>query len=257
LRRLLGVDDYQETDLRGFLTAYYAMVRFIDDGVGRILQALEQHGLAKKTIVVFCSDHGDFAGEHGMVSKGGAFYESLVHVPLILSAPGIERGGRVEDGLVNLIDVVPTLFRLQGIDIPRSFQGRLLPGITEESPLRYVFSEYGAGGPLFTLEDLNRLPESSGRMAVLRSLQWREAEGRRKMIRSSNWKYVHDPCGDLDELYNLAEEPLESVNLITEPENRGILEELRQELLEWSIQTEGGLAPTPLPDIDRDSLEDG
>ena len=251
LKKLLGVEDYPREDLKRFMVAYYAMIRFIDDGVGRIMEALEALDLHRNTVVVFCSDHGDFAGEHGMVSKGGAFYDSMTRIPLIFCDPGRSAAGQIEESMVNLIDIVPTLFRLQGQDLPRSFQGRPLPGITDEPPREYAFSEYGAGGPAFTMDHLAKLPGPYGRAAVKESLQWREAEGRRKMVRSLKWKYVHDPCGDRDELYDLTVDPNEHFNVADRPEHREVLRKLQRELLDWSIRTEGGTTPTPLPEPDK------
>ena len=73
LYRMLGMVDDDPEDIRGVLQCYYAMVRFLDDMTGEILRSLEELGLREDTIVVFCSDHGDFAGEHGMTCKGGVF----------------------------------------------------------------------------------------------------------------------------------------------------------------------------------------
>ena len=81
---------------------------------------------------------------------------------------------------------------------------------------------------------------------MIQSLQWREAEGRRKMVRTREWKYVHDPMGDRDELYDLQQDPWELENVVDDPDKRDIVAELRLRLLHWSIQTEDAL-PVPLP----------
>lgn len=255
LHEILGVEGGAEEELRTMLVAYYAMVRFIDDGVGRIMQALEDNGILDNTIIVFCADHGDFAGEHGMVAKGGVFYDCLTHIPLIVRTPGTNSEGKnraeeeiVEQSMVNLIDIVPTLFTLQDIEIPRSMQGSPLPGITLAKGREYCFSEYGAGGPAFTWEYLQRFPSSHGREVLMQSLQWRESEGRRKMVRSRSWKYVHDPTGDSDELYDLSSDPGELSNVAHVPRHKEVIEKMKTRLLEWMITTEGGAQPTPLPD---------
>ena len=79
------------------------------------------------------------------------------------------------------------------------------------------------------------------------SLQWREAEGRRKMVRTREWKYVHDPMGDADELYDLANDPWELTNAAGDPANRDVLCEMRLRLADWSIRTEDA-QPVPLPE---------
>lgn len=81
---------------------------------------------------------------------------------------------------------------------------------------------------------------------MIQSLQWREAEGRRKMVRTREWKYVHDPMGDRDELYDLQQDPWELQNVVDDPDKRDVVAEMRLRLLQWSIQTEDA-KPVPLP----------
>ncbi len=245
LYQILGMDDDREEDIRNQLRVYHANVKFIDDSVGRILDALETHGLRDNTIVVFASDHGDFAGEHNMTCKGGLFYDCLTRVPLILSGPGVPRGVR-DQGMANLVDIVPTLYRLSGIDIPRSMTGKPLPTITDEPPRTATFSEYGCGGPPFTMADLAAFEEPSGRSALTRSLNWREADGRVKMVCTREWKYVYDPDGRGDELYDRQRDPAELSNVINDPAHRDVVRDLQAQLLAWSVSTEDG-QPVPLP----------
>ncbi len=246
LYRMLGVADDPIEDVYGMLAVYYGMVRFIDDALGQILDALERLGLRENTIVVFCSDHGDFAGEHRMQCKGGVFYDCLTRVPLIVSWPGHIPAGQRDSSMVNLVDVVPTLLRLQGLDIPRSMHGQPLPTVTDAPARDATFSEYGAGGPPFHLSDLEQMPLPHGRDTLIESLQWREAEGRRKMVRTARWKYVHDPMGDKDELYDLQRDPAELDNLIDDPLYRDVIADLRLKLADWMIATEDS-PPVPLP----------
>ena len=250
LYRMLGMGEAREEDVYGLLGAYYGMVRFIDDAVGQILDALDRLELRENTIVVFCSDHGDFMGEHNMQCKGGVFYDCLTRVPLIVSWPGTVPEGIIDRSLVNLVDVVPTLLDLQGIEIPRCMQGERLPSATNASPRDAAFSEYGAGGAAFTFADLESMPKPHGRQTLLKSLRWREAAGRRKMVRTHEWKYVHDPMGDLDELYDLVSDPWEQVNVADVPENAPVISDMRRRLADWSIMTEDA-APVPLPPTGR------
>jgi arylsulfatase A-like enzyme len=245
LREILGLEQDAIQDVYQVLGIYYGMIRFLDDEIGHLLDALDQLGLKDNTIVVFCSDHGDFAGEHGMMGKGGLFYDCLTRVPLIMSWPGHIGAGLVDHSMVNLIDIVPTLLHLQGVDIPPSMQGKPLPTVTDALPRDAVFSEYGAGGPPFTLDDLAALPKPYGRHTIKATLQWREAEGRRKMVRTREWKYIHDPMGDKDELYDLVNDPWEIRNVIHDPDCGAVIAELQGRLLDWSIATEDA-KPVPL-----------
>jgi len=247
LQRLLGIEDADEADRRTLIATYHAMVRFVDDGVGRVLHALERCGLSDDTIVVFCSDHGDFAGEHGLTRKGGAFYDAMVRVPLIVAWPGVVPAGAVELSPVNLIDLVPTLLRLQGLSVPAAMQGAPLPTVTDAPPRAATFAEYGAGGPPCTLADVDDLPLPRGLEAAQATLRWREAEGRRKMVRTRRHKLVTDPLGDLDELYDLVADPHEHHNLAVEAGHEALIAELRARLFAWSVATEDA-RPVPLPD---------
>ena len=167
-------------------------------------------------MIVFTSDHGDFMGEHGMTVKGGVFYDCLVKVPLIISWPnGKFDTGVIDESMVNTIDILPTLLFLQGLgDFKnlgkgwtnnnqkkdkflneyemRSFDGKLLPSITNSKPSEVAFSEYGAGGPQYKLEDLNKINKPYGHRALLETLWAREAEGKRRMVRTKDWKYITD-----------------------------------------------------------------
>jgi len=243
LRRLLDVVSAPERERRRLLATYRAMIRFVDDGVGRILATLEATGLERDTIVVFLADHGDFALEHGMARKGGAFYDCLTRVPLIVAWPGRCPAGVVDDGMASLVDVVPTLLNLQGLEAPAEMQGRPLPTLTDAEPREVVYSEYGAGGQPFTLADLEelgaRVGTAHGLDAVRASLKRREAEGLRKMVRSRDWKYVHDELGDLDELYDLRADPGELTNLAGLPGHADEVAELRAILTTWASTTGG------------------
>ncbi len=252
LRQLLGIDDASEEDRRALVATYHAMVRFVDEGVGRILDALERTGLARRTVVVFCSDHGDFAGEHGMTRKGGAFYDCLVRVPLLVAWPGRLPAGAVDDSPVNLVDLVPTLLRLQGLAAPAAMQGRPLPTVTEAAPREATFAEYGAGGAPCTRADLAALAEPRGLEAAKATLRWREAEGRRKMVRTRRHKLVTDPMGDLDELYDLEADPGELRNLARVPGYETLIADLRARLFAWAVTTEDARAlPLPEPAPER------
>jgi len=247
LYKMLGVEKDPEWQLRELMGVYYGMVRFIDDAVGQILSALEDLGLRERTIIVFCSDHGDMMGEHRMQCKGGVFCDCLTRVPLIVSWPGTIPVGYRESSMVSLIDIVPTILRLQGLGVPRSMQGAGLPAVVDAPRRDAAFSEYGAGGPPFRMDDLLRLPQPHGRRTLIQSLQWREAEGRRKMVRTKGWKYVHDPMGDLDELYDLRRDPWELSNVAADPANQDVVNALRLRMLDWSIETEDA-HPVPLPE---------
>ena len=98
----------------------YGMMGLVDQGVGRILDHLQHRGLWENTIVVFLSDHGELMGDHGILYKGPYHYQGVLRVPLLVSWPGGGvRGGHTADGLVSLLDLMPTLLELTGVPYPQ------------------------------------------------------------------------------------------------------------------------------------------
>lgn len=116
----VGTAHEDERLFRDYLAAYYGLVAEIDHHVGDIVAALRRLGLADDTVVVYSADHGDFAGEHGLVEKAAwahSAFEATVRVPLIIAGPGVAPG-RVSHDLVELVDLYPTLLGLCGIALP-------------------------------------------------------------------------------------------------------------------------------------------
>jgi arylsulfatase A-like enzyme len=108
--------------------AYYATISFVDAQVGRILDKLEAYGLDKNTVVVFTSDHGYHMGEHGHWQKQTLF-ENATRIPLIISAPNLEKKGATSISPVELIDLYPTLMELTNISTPQHVVGKSLEPI--------------------------------------------------------------------------------------------------------------------------------
>ena len=117
----LGTAAKDEQLYRNYIGAYYALVQEIDYWVGEIFRALEENGLAENTIVIYSSDHGDFVGAHGMIEKaalGHNIYEETLRVPLIFWWSGHLKSGYRKEGIVELLDIYPTLVELTGIALP-------------------------------------------------------------------------------------------------------------------------------------------
>lgn len=291
LYAMLGMDDDSEDDIRNLVSVYHAMTRLVDDGIGRILDKLEELGVLEDTIIVFTADHGDFMTEHNMAVKGGAFYDCLTRVPLIVSFPkGEVPKGEIDESMANTVDILPTLLELQGLgyfdgindgwagkmpdgsaddgpmtlegngnvraELLRRMQGKPLPTATSAEPRVATFSEYGAGGQPVTMAHLEEFEKPWGYRALIDTLWGREAQGRRKMVRTVEWKYVTDPMangagtGEVadpeDELYDLANDPWELYNVAHDPKNAGVVSEMRRLLAEWMIDTEDS-EPVELP----------
>ena len=233
LSRIMRWPDEHVDDLRNVVAAYHANILHIDKLIGRLLDTLEETNQLDKTILVFCSDHGDFAGEHQMAAKGGVLYDCLVRIPMIVVAPDRLPQGELVLSPVSLVDIVPTLFHLQGLACPGGLDGQTMrpcPGARERD---FGFSLYGAKGPAFTMEQLENTAPSTGHAALFRTVVYREPEGDRSMIRNAEWKLVHDPMGDLDELYCLDSDPYEHCNLAHDGRHAAVKRELMNELYRW------------------------
>lgn len=126
--------------------SYYAMIDLIDHQIGRLLDWLEKNNRMKDTLIIFTSDHGESLGDHGLYLKGPYFYESAVHVPLIVACPGKIPAGGVNQALVELVDLPETICDAVKIPVYEGMQGRnlwnLLCSDGQQEHRRSVYSEY-------------------------------------------------------------------------------------------------------------------
>lgn len=199
---------------RAILSGYFAAVTAMDANIGRLLDWLETHGLRENTLVFFTSDNGMNMGHHGIYGKGnGTFpqnmYETSVKVPGLLSRPGWAPQGVVAGEMVSHYDVMPTLLDVLGLPHP---EAERLPGRSvahllrgEPGPERDVVVIYDEYGPV-------------------------------RMIRTREWKYVHRYPYGPHELWDLANDPGETRNLIDDPTYARRVEELKGELEAWFVR---------------------
>jgi uncharacterized sulfatase len=114
---------YNRETLKSEIAAYYGMVSLLDKYIGKILDKLSELGLRENTIVVFTTDHGDFFGQHGLVTKGPFHYEDLIKIPFIVRSPNNIPANEVKESLLSLIDVPPTFLSLLDLPIPEYMSG--------------------------------------------------------------------------------------------------------------------------------------
>lgn len=112
----------ERAELTDWMRCYYAMVANLDDNIGRLTEAVRALGLDEDTILVFTSDHGELFGAHGRRAKN-IFYDEAVRVPFLVRWPGVLGQGEERDICLNTVDVMPTLLRLMGLDIPSETEG--------------------------------------------------------------------------------------------------------------------------------------
>ena len=228
---------------RQYRAVYAGMLRMIDDQVARFVGHLKAVGQFDNTVLIFLSDHGDYAGDHGLQRKGAGLPECLVRVPLIITGPGIEPGNNATD-FVSLVDIFPTLCEALGQDIPFGVQGRSLwPMLTgapyPEAEFSSIYSELGIGSLPYTAEERPELhfPYEGPVIDELNSVT---QSGNLKMVRKGNWKLLFDVMG-VGQLYDLDADPGELDNLYDRPDHAAVRTDMLQTLLTWCIRTDDSL----------------
>lgn len=189
------------------------MLLAVDEGLGRILDALEARGTLDRTLVVLTSDNGYFFGEHGLSLERRLPYEESVRNPLLLRYPPLVDGGARPAGLALSVDLAPTVLEIAGAPVGEHIQGRslvpLLAGPAPEGWRRSLLVEF------YTYE--NPMP-------WLMEMDYR-------MVRTDRYKYVHwMHRPELDELYDLEADPFEMENRVDDPAFTEVRMELRAEL---------------------------
>jgi arylsulfatase A-like enzyme len=194
-----------DRDLAHLVALYDQGISYVDYWIGRLVEELDRRGLLENTVVFLAADHGDELHDHGGFDHGATFYEEMMHIPFILRVPHVGTG-RVVDEQVGLIDVMPTLLDLLGIDDAPDVQGR---------SIRPLLS----GGSL---------PERTlfGEAAMIPGLV---------ASRTNRWKYIR-PSGAPPELYDLAADPHEKVNLCTK--DRAPCQPFDKQVLAWRTEME-------------------
>jgi len=180
-----------EEELRLQLTHYYALVTIIDEQIGRVLEHLGEEGELENTVIVYVSDHGDFAGEHGLMQKNFGIYESIHRIPFILVYPGCPAGREVSE-LVESVDLYPTLCQLMDLEVPEGVEGKSLIPVIEEG--------------------------AAGKDAAICEWAWTRPRPMIHAIRTQEFRLVYYGSGLEGELYERRTDPDELVNLYNHPD---------------------------------------
>jgi arylsulfatase A-like enzyme len=187
------------------------MIAMIDDAVGRVLGQLAACGLADNTVVIFTTDHGDFLGDHRLLLKGPAHYESITHVPFIWAEPG-KRAARRTDILAGTLDIAPTILDRANVQPYNGIQGLSLLPVLDNANATIsrdsIVIEDDQQRSLFGLP-------SGSRLRTLVTQRWRMTIAQ------------DDPYG---ELYDLQSDPDEMENLFEDSTFRNLRAELMEKL---------------------------
>lgn len=202
---------------REAIQAYYASISFMDAQVGRLLDALDQSGLADRTIIVFTSDHGYHLGDHGLWQKQSLFEQSA-RVPLLIAAPGMPQGQVVHEP-VGLVDLYPTLVSLCSVSTTEKAQGQDL------TPMLRDASATGRG---YALTQVVRPVGPKAKQPPTLGYS----------IRTSRYRYTEWNEGQAGaELYDYENDPEEKRNLAASPEQATTVARLRDQLHDAVIQS--------------------
>ena len=214
-----GAPDLTLEQIKLARATYYGMISLVDTQVGRLIDHLKQTGRFDNTIIAFNSDQGFQLGEHGLWKKR-VFYEQNVKVPFIMSCPALLPKNKVVTELVEMIDFVPTLMEMCGLDVPNSIDGRSLLPLMRGQISQWreaVFSEIDHSMSMY-----DELRHHSGRRVMVRTRQW-------KMV----W-FMDERTADKDgALYNLIDDPNEKVNLYGQPKHADVVDYLERLCYEW------------------------
>ena len=241
IRQAYGLGNLDKEVFRKIQAVYLGMISYTDWLLGELMEALDRTGHTRDTALFTFSDHGDYAGDYGLVEKWPSGMEDvLTHVPLIARVPGGVKG-HVSEEIVELYDVMATCLDLAGIEAQHTHFARSLrpqlhgaPG----DPARCAFCEGGFN--IYEPQCFEPVegPESNYHPRTKLEIEHPETLTRTAMVRTRRHKFVLRPAGQC-ELYDFTEDARELHNLYGDQSTRSLEEDLRARLLNWYVNTTG------------------
>jgi arylsulfatase A-like enzyme len=195
-----------EREVREGIRHFWAYCSYLDGLFGRVLDALENTGQAENTLVLYCADHGDYVGEHGLFAKGIPCFRGAYHVPAVIRWPrGLKTPGERLDAFVSLADFGPTFLEAAGVRTDRHLVGKsLMPFLAGVTPTDWR-------------DDIHTQCNGVELYYTQRS------------VTTKDYKYTFNGF-DKDELYDLVEDPHEMRNLAADPAYRDVLQQMSARL---------------------------
>jgi N-acetylglucosamine-6-sulfatase len=218
-----GVDYmyHGQMDFDTFYRRYCETLLSVDESIGRIIKYLEDNHLAEDTLVMYMGDNGFVLGEHGLIDKRHMYEESM-RVPFLAWCPGMIKPGSVIEELIQNIDIGPTILDVAGLETPARMDGKSFLPILQGKKIPWrdaAFYEY------YWERNFPQTPTTHG-------------------VRTDRYKYIHyHGIWDIDELYDLKNDPNEMNNLIDSPEHQELIKQLNNRMFEWLEKTDGMLIP--------------
>ncbi len=229
-RAMVGFDTSTEEGWRRLRAGYMSNITLVDDAVGRIVKAIEDAGIADKTILIFTSEHGDLVGTHGMLEMR-TFYEAASRVPMMVRAPWMHEGGRMVEGNFSQIDLVPTLMEMMGCETSGGLHGvsraDVISGEADLSDVNIFMEHNGLGDRDLGNQLVNLLNEQP----------WRS------VVTADRWK-LNLCANDQGELFDLNSDPWEVHNLYNDTLNADRIRMMAALIRSWQLDVDD-TAPLP------------
>jgi N-acetylglucosamine-6-sulfatase len=219
---------HSDLNIAEFYKLYAETLCAVDDSIGRLLDVLKARGELDSTLVIYMGDNGFAFGEHGLIDKRTAYEESM-RVPLLARCPELFAGGKTAPQVVANIDLMPTIMEAMGLQAPAGGDGRSwLPVVTGRSAdwRRELLYEY------YWERNYPQTPTMHA-------------------LRGDRYKFIrYHGIWDVDELYDLREDPLESHNLIFSEKHQPVVQQMRERLFQM-LEESGGMQMPLWPDRGR------
>ena len=219
-----GVDYmyHDHTYFDRFIIDYNRTMLAVDDSIGRLMDTLEEQGILDDTLILFMGDNGFLHGEHGLIDKR-CMYEESIRVPLLAHCPNMIKPDSKTDRIALNVDIGPTILEAAGVSTPESMQGEsFLPILKGEDPewREAMLYEY------FWEESFPQTPTVFG-------------------VRTEKYKYMHyHGVFDLNELYDLENDPKEMNNLIDDPAHFEVRKDMQKRLTKLLKDTGASFVPS-------------
>ncbi len=216
---------HSELDIEDYYKRYAETLLAVDESIGRVFDNLRQRGQLDSTLVIYMGDNGFAFGEHGLIDKRTAYEESM-RVPLVARCPELFKGGQTVKEVVAGLDIMPTCMEAAGVAAPSGIDGK-------------------------SWLQLTRGDSAGWRKELLYEYYWERNFPQTPTIfalRGDRYKFIR-PHGiwDVEELYDLQEDPLESRNLIFKQELQPVVTQMRNRLFQILEET-GGMSMPLYPD---------
>jgi N-acetylglucosamine-6-sulfatase len=208
---------HSEMDIGEYYKRYAETLMAVDESVGRVLKQLEARGELQSTLVIYMGDNGFAFGEHGLIDKRTSYEESM-RVPLLARCPDLFQGGQIVKDVVANVDIMPTVLDVAGAPTPKDLDGKSWLPLAQGKPTVW-------------------------RKELLYEYYWERnfpQTPTQHALRTDRYKFIrYQGIWDVDELYDLAEDPLETRNLTFSPKHAAIINQMRERLFDILEDTHG------------------